>query len=186
MTYGPGVALSSPELVHPSALLYGQVSVGEGSSLWPHVVVRAERQDVRVGRFTNLQDFVMVHIGWDRGVAIGDYCSITHHVTLHGCSIGDRCLIGIGATIMDGCEVGAGSIVAGHAFLKEGTVIPPNSIVVGTPAKVVKTLDSSVPNIVNALLYHRNAAAYAGGNHRAWEGVDLDALQDEALRVLGV
>jgi carbonic anhydrase/acetyltransferase-like protein (isoleucine patch superfamily) len=76
---------------------------------------------------------------------------------------------------MDGAVIGENSIVAGHAFVREGTVIPPNSIVMGTPAKVVATRDNFVANRINAMLYHRNAVAYARGDHRAWTGPDFEA-----------
>ena len=139
---------------------------------------------ISIGRYTNIQDFVMLHIGVRSPTLIGDYCSITHHVTLHGCTIEDDCLIGINATIMDGCVVGRGSIVAGHSFLKEDTIVPPFSIVMGAPGKVVRSHDATRANIVNALLYHRNAQAYAQGLHRAWEDIDFGAIEAEADRII--
>lgn len=161
--------------IHESAAVFGNVAIGEGASLWPGVVVRAELQSVTIGQFVNLQDHVMVHIGYETSTVIGDYASITHRVVLHGCAIGENCLIGIGATIMDGAVIGANSIVAGHAFVREGQIIPPNSIVMGTPAKVVRTADNFIANRMNAWLYHRNARAYAEGNHRAWAGAEFEA-----------
>ncbi|MDX2203507.1 MAG: gamma carbonic anhydrase family protein [Hyphomicrobiaceae bacterium] len=161
--------------IDPTARIFGRVSIAEGASVWPYAVVRAEAEEVRIGAFSNLQDHVMVHVGFHSPTIIGAYCSITHRVVLHGCRIGDNCLIGIGATLMDGVVVGENSIVAGHAFLREGTVIPPNSIVMGTPAKVVRTANSYVANRLNAMLYHRNGLAYARGDHRAWDGADYEA-----------
>ena len=154
----------------PTARTYGQVAIGEHASLWPYVVIRAESQHVHIGRYTNLQDHVMVHVGYGCPTVVGDYCSITHRVVLHGCTIGDNCLIGIGATIMEGAVIGENSIVAGHSFVADNTVIPPNSIVMGTPAKVVRNTNSFVTNRLNAMLYYRNALCYARGEHRAWEG----------------
>ena len=101
------------------AQLYGKVSIAEGSSLWPNAVIRAEAQEVRIGRYTNIQDFAMIHIGYDHPTEIGDFCSITHHATVHGASVGDAVLVGIHATLMDGAVIGAGSIVAGGALVKE-------------------------------------------------------------------
>jgi carbonic anhydrase/acetyltransferase-like protein (isoleucine patch superfamily) len=161
--------------VDPTASIYGRVTIAEGASLWPCAVVRAESQEVRIGHRTNLQDHVMVHVGYHVPTIIGDYCSITHRVVLHGCTIGDNCLIGIGATLMDGVVLGENSIVAGHAFLREGMVVPPNSIVMGMPAKVVRTHNSYVANRLNAMLYHRNALHYARGSHRAWDGHEYEA-----------
>ena len=161
--------------IHPSAHIYGNVEIGEGSSLWPCAVVRAESRFVRIGRCTNLQDHVMLHVGYHAPTIVGDYCSITHRVVLHGCTIGDNCLIGIGATVMEGAVIGESSIVAGHSFVADNTIVPPNSIVMGTPARVVRTVNSFVANRVNAMLYHRNALAYAKGDHRAWDGPEYEA-----------
>lgn len=161
--------------IDPSARVHGRVEIGEGSSLWPNTVIRSEGFHVRLGRCTNLQDHVMVHVGYAAPTIVGDYCSITHRVVLHGCTIGDNCLIGIGATVMEGVVIGENSIVAGHAFVTDNTIIPPNSIVMGTPAKVVRTESNFVGNKLNAMLYLRNARCYAKGDHRAWEGPEYEA-----------
>jgi carbonic anhydrase/acetyltransferase-like protein (isoleucine patch superfamily) len=161
--------------IDPTARIYGSVEVGEGSSLWPYAVIRAEAFAVHVGRMSNLQDHVMVHVG-DRGPTIvGDHCSIGHRGVLHGCMIGNNCLIGIGATVMDGAHIGENSIVAAHSYVAANMTVPPNSIVMGTPARVVRTTNSFVANRVNAMLYHRNALAYVEGNHRAWDGPEYEA-----------
>jgi carbonic anhydrase/acetyltransferase-like protein (isoleucine patch superfamily) len=152
----------------PTARVYGEVEIGENASLWPYVVIRAENRHVRIGRYTNLQDHVMIHVGYHAPTVVGDNCSITHRVVLHGCTIGDNCLIGIGATVMEGSVIGENSIVAGHSFVADNTIIPPNSIVMGTPAKVVRTVNSYVANKLNAMLYYCNAQGYARGHHRAW------------------
>jgi carbonic anhydrase/acetyltransferase-like protein (isoleucine patch superfamily) len=161
--------------IDPTARIFGNVEIGEAASLWPYAVVRAESHVVRIGRFTNLQDHVMVHVGYHSPTIVGDHCSITHRVVLHGCTIGDNCLIGIGATIMEGAVIGENSIVAGHSFVADNTIIPPNSVAMGTPAKVVRMANNFVVNRVNALLYHRNAVAYARGDHRAWDGPEYEA-----------
>jgi carbonic anhydrase/acetyltransferase-like protein (isoleucine patch superfamily) len=168
------VEIDSRAWVAPTAQLFGRVALGEGASVWHNAVLRAECQEIRVGRMTNVQDFVMIHVAYDRSTIVGAFCSVTHHVTLHGCTIEDECLIGINATVMDGAVVGRGSIVAGGAFVKEGTVIPPHSIVAGVPARVVRTRDSARENRLNAWLYHRNADHYRRGHHRAWEGPDYE------------
>jgi carbonic anhydrase/acetyltransferase-like protein (isoleucine patch superfamily) len=170
--------MNAPDLtraayVDPTARVFGHVTCGQGASFWPYAVIRSEHTRVEIGAYTNVQDHAMIHIGYSLPVVIGDYCSVTHRVVLHGCTIGDGCLIGIGATIMDGAFIGANSIVAGHTFVREGTTIPPNSVVMGTPGKVVATRDTYVANRINAMLYHRNALAYARGDHRAWEGPDF-------------
>jgi carbonic anhydrase/acetyltransferase-like protein (isoleucine patch superfamily) len=163
--------------IDPTARVWGEVSIGEGASLWPYVVIRAESKYVQVGRCSNVQDHVMVHIGYSGPTVIGDYCSIAHRAVLHGCTIQSNCLIGIGAIVMDGAVIGENSIVAGNALVREGTIVPPNSIVMGTPAKVVRTANNWVANRLNAWLYHRNAKHYARGEHRAWDGADYEAAK---------
>lgn len=166
--FGSGIRLDPTAWVHPSAQLYGDVEIGAEASVWPNVVMRAEGEFIRIGARTNIQDFVMIHYGVGTPTIVGDDCSITHHCTLHGCAIGDRVLVGIGATIMDGCEIGDNCIIAGGAFLKEGTQIPANSIVMGAPGKAVRVRDNAVANAFNAWMYAQNAKAYARGDHRLW------------------
>ncbi len=167
--------------VHPSVFqadgsrVFGKVAIGEGSSIWFNAVIRCETREVRIGRYTNLQDFTMIHVGYEASTTIGDFCTLAHRATVHGATVGDACLIGIGATLMDGAEIGAGSIVAGGAVVTEGQVFPEHSIIVGTPAKAIRERDSSKANRLNAWKYHRNAQAYLRGEHRAWEGKDYEA-----------
>ena len=156
----------------PGVQLYGRVRVGPGASLWPNCVVRCECHEVSIGRMTNVQDFVMIHVGYDHPTVIGDFCSITHHATVHGATVEDDCLIGINAVVMDGAVIGRGSIVAPGAVVTEGTVIPPGSIVAGVPGRVVRERDCARENRQNAWAYHRNAEAYRRGEHRAWEGAE--------------
>jgi carbonic anhydrase/acetyltransferase-like protein (isoleucine patch superfamily) len=161
--------------IDPTARIYGRVEIAAGASLWPYAVIRAEGFAVRIGRLSNLQDHVMVHIGDRTPTIVGDHCSVGHRAVLHGCTVGDNCLIGIGATVMEGAEIGENSIVAGHSYVANDTVVPPNSIVMGTPARVVRTANSFLSNRVNAMLYHRNAVAYVNGDHRAWDGPEYEA-----------
>ncbi len=172
--FGPGVVLDNPAFIHPTALVYGKVRLAEGSSLWPYSVIRAENYEIEIGAYANIQDHVMIHVGFSGGTTIGAYCSVTHHCTIHGARIGDNCLIGINATIMDDCVIGDNCIIAGGAFLKEKTVVPENSIVAGVPATVIRSRNSWVANRFNALVYHRNAESYARGDHRGWDGPDFE------------
>ncbi len=173
---GDHVTLEAPAFIHESALLYGKVHVGKGASIWPHVVTRAEVFEIRIGARTNIQDFVMIHVGMGTPTIVGEDCSITHRVTLHGCEIGDRCLIGIGATIMDGAKIGANSIVAGHAIVSEGSVFPENSVIAGVPAKLVATRDNGAANLANARFYEMNARNFANG---------ADVFTNDQLKELG-
>ncbi|WP_334129547.1 gamma carbonic anhydrase family protein [Sneathiella sp.] len=189
--FGPDVLINDAAFIHPSAQIYGKVRIEKGASLWPYTVIRSESSEVVIGEYTNIQDFAMIHIGSNSPTIIGAHCSITHHCTIHGCTIGDNCLIGINTTIMDDCVIGNNCIIAGHSFLKEGTVIPDNSIVMGTPGKVVRTQNNYTRCRMNAFLYYRNALAYARGEHREWASdecmkqvqIELEKLQAEQDRL---
>lgn len=159
----------------PGVQIYGRVRIDEEVSLWPNVVIRAEANDVHIGRYSNLQDFVMVHVGYGAPTHVGEFCSITHHTTLHGCTIEDHCLVGINAVVMDAAVIGRGSIVAGGAMVTEGSVFPPNSVIAGVPAKQIGERDSARANRLNAWQYHLNMKAYQLGDHRCWEGSEYES-----------
>jgi len=165
-TIGDHVTLNDPAFIHPTALIHGKVRLEEGSSVWPYVVFRAEMYEVVIGARTNIQDHVMVHVGMRTGTYIGEDCSITHKVCLHGCTIGDRTLVGIGATIMDGARIGSNCIVAGHSIVTENAEFPDNAIIAGVPAKQVGTRDCGEANLINARFYFRNAQNFAKGVDR--------------------
>ncbi len=169
---GPHVTLNNPAFIHDSALLFGKVTIGPGASIWPHVVTRAEIHEIIIGERTNVQDHVMIHVGLGSPTLIGADCSITHRVVLHGCEIGDRVLIGIGATVMDAAKIGNNSIVAGHSIVTEGSEFPENSIIAGSPARLVRTRDNGAANLLNARFYYQNALNYAK---------DIDRLTPEQM-----
>ncbi|MGF1607629.1 MAG: gamma carbonic anhydrase family protein [Rhodothalassiaceae bacterium] len=163
---GSQVVLDDPAFLHRTACLFGKIYIGPGASVWPYAVMRAEVHEIRIGARSNIQDFVMIHVGTTTPTIVGEDCSITHHVTLHGCHIGDRCLIGINATLMDGARIGANSIVAGHAIVTEHQAFPENSVIAGTPARLVTRRDNSAQTLANAQFYHLNAQNYAQGRDR--------------------
>ena len=161
-----------------TATLSGSITLGAGVSVWHNAVLRAECCEIRVGRMTNLQDFVMVHVGFDDPTVIGEFCSIAHHATVHGCTIEDHCLIGINAVVMEGARIGRGSIVAGGAMVREGGEFPAGSIIAGVPAKRIGERDSARANRLNAWLYHRNAEFTRRGDQRAWQGADFETWRE--------
>ena len=179
--HGDEAASASLQSIHPSvwiapsAQLFGKISIGEGSSVWHNAVARSECQEIRIGSLSNIQDFVMLHVGYEESTIIGDFCSIAHHATLHGCSVGDACLVGIGAVVMEGAVIGDGSIVAGGAVVPEGRIFPPCSVIAGVPGRVIVERDNTRANRMNAWLYHRNAQASREGRQRAWEGAEFEA-----------
>jgi carbonic anhydrase/acetyltransferase-like protein (isoleucine patch superfamily) len=127
--------------VDVSAQVIGDVHLGAESSLWMNVVVRGDVNHVRIGARTNLQDLTLVHVMRNtHPTQIGDEVTVGHSAVVHGCTIEDRCLIGMGAILLNGCRIGTGSIVAAGALVPEGMAIPPGSMVMGVPAKVKRTL----------------------------------------------
>ncbi|GAA3702036.1 gamma carbonic anhydrase family protein [Zhihengliuella alba] len=149
--------VSPTAFVAPTAVLSGDVEIGDRASVFYGVSVRGDSDAIRVGARSNLQDNVVVHA--DRGVpcTVGEGVSVGHSAVLHGCTIGDDCLIGMSATVMNGSEIGAGSLVAAGALVLEGTQVPPRSLVAGVPAKVRRELtDDEVAGL------HRNAETYLG------------------------
>jgi carbonic anhydrase/acetyltransferase-like protein (isoleucine patch superfamily) len=133
--------------VHPtayiddSAQVIGDVEIGEESSVWMCVVVRGDVHRIRIGRRSNVQDGTIVHVMKDtHPTIIGDEVTIGHAAVVHGCTIEDRCLIGMGAILLNGVRVGTGSIIAAGSLLPEGTEVPPRSLVMGSPGKVKRTL----------------------------------------------
>lgn len=165
-TRGNDIIIDESAFIHPTELLYGKVRIGQDSSVFPYVVMRSEAFEIRIGARTNIQDFVMIHIGNTSPTIVGDDCSITHHVTLHGCEIGDRCLIGINSTIMDGAKIGANSIVAEHSLVRAGQKFPENSVIAGSSARLMKERDCGPANLMNAWMYQAISSGYAEGRDR--------------------
>lgn len=123
-----------------NAVVTGEVELGEDASVWFGCVLRGDDAPLIVGRRSNIQDLTMVHA--DPGVTnrIGSECTIGHRCVLHGAVVEDRCLIGMGAILLGGSQIGSESIVAAGAVVKEGAVIPPRSLVVGVPGRVVRSV----------------------------------------------
>jgi carbonic anhydrase/acetyltransferase-like protein (isoleucine patch superfamily) len=133
--------------VHPtayvddSAQVIGDVEIGEESSVWMCVVVRGDVHQIRIGRRSNVQDGTVVHVmNGTHPTTIGDNVTIGHAAVVHGCTIADQCLIGIGAILLNGSHVGTQSIVAAGTLLTEGMMVPPRSLVIGSPGKVKRLL----------------------------------------------
>lgn len=133
--------------VAEGAQLVGNVIMDEYSSVWHNVVARADINTIKIGKYTNVQDNAVLHVEDTKSTIIGDFVTVGHGAILHGCKIEDHCLIGMGAIVLNGAVIGRGSIVAAGALVKENDVIPPFSMVMGIPGKVVKTLPENTDNI---------------------------------------
>ena len=135
----PEIAKSA--YIDPAAIIIGDVKIDEDASIWPLTVVRGDVHYIRIGARTNIQDGSVLHVMRDEyPLILGDDVTVGHKVCLHGCTIANRCLIGMGSIILNGVIIGEGSIVAAGALILERTVIPPGSLVVGHPAKIKRQL----------------------------------------------
>lgn len=124
-----------------TATVVGDVEIGAGSSVWFGAVIRGDVFHIRIGRETSIQDNSVLHVTHDRfATLVGNRVTVGHSVTLHGCSIGDLCIIGMGSTVLDQVEVGERCIVGAGALLTPGTKVPPGHLVVGSPARVKRPL----------------------------------------------
>jgi carbonic anhydrase/acetyltransferase-like protein (isoleucine patch superfamily) len=126
--------------VAANATVLGNVTLGAHSSVWYGCVLRGDINSIEIGEGTNIQDLTMVHLADDYGVKVGRYCTIGHGAIIHACEIGDECLIGMGATILDGAVIGDHCIVGANALVTQRFVAPPGSMILGSPAKVTRPL----------------------------------------------
>lgn len=127
--------------VADSADVVGDVEIGENSSVWFQAVLRGDIEPIRIGANTNIQDGTIVHTNVGTPTVVGDWVTIGHRAVIHGCTIENHCLIGMGAIVLNNVRVGEGSIVAAGAVVLDDTVIPPRSLFMGTPAKFRRDLD---------------------------------------------
>lgn len=133
-------AIAKNAFVAPNATLIGKVTIAEDASIWFQCVLRGDVEDIIVRKGANVQDLAMVHADMGFKADIGEYVTVGHHATVHGCTIGSGSLIGINAVVLNGAKVGKNCIVGANALVPEGMEIPDNSLVVGAPAKVKRTL----------------------------------------------
>jgi carbonic anhydrase/acetyltransferase-like protein (isoleucine patch superfamily) len=131
----PRVAATA--FIAESAMLIGDVMIGEESSVWYHSVLRGDMNFIRLGDRTNIQDLSVLHVRYrEQATVVGNEVTVGHRVVLHGCTIGDRVLVGMGAIVMDGVVIGEDCVVGAGALVTPGTVVEPGSLVLGAPAKV--------------------------------------------------
>lgn len=129
--------------IAPDAHVIGKVELGEDVGIWFGAVLRGDNEPIRVGARTNIQEGAMVHVDPGVPAIIGEGCTIGHHAIIHGCTIGDNTLIGMGATILNNAKIGRNCLVGANALVTEGKEFPDNSLIVGSPAKAIRTLDEA-------------------------------------------
>ena len=172
MTIAPGASILSAAgrtpTIDPSAFVaagarvVGGVTLSEGASVWYNAVLRADGDTITIGVGSNLQDNVSVHVDAGRPVVIGENVSVGHNAVVHGCTVGDGSLIGMGAVVLSGAVIGEGCLIAGGAVVLEGAVIPPGSLVAGVPAKVRRELteDERAGILRNAQAYREHVVEH--------------------------
>ena len=155
--------VSASAFVAPDAWIIGDTTVGDNVSIFFNAVLRGDIQAIKIGRGTNLQEHTLVHTSQGMSPALlGEDVTVGHRAIIHGCSIGDRCLIGMGATVLDNAEIGNECIIGAHTLIPKGMKIPPRSLVVGTPGKVARQLtDDEIKSLVaSAKGYQELGATY--------------------------
>lgn len=151
--------------VADTAIVAGDVKIGKGSSIWFGTVIRGDLASIKIGEYTNIQDLCVLHCDPGEDSVIGDYVTIGHHAIIHAKKIGDNALIGIGSIILGGAEVGEGCIIGASTLIREKAIVPPYSIVVGIPSKIIGKVDKDKveENIVRAKRYYEKALTYLKG-----------------------
>lgn len=164
----PVIADRSRYWIAPSAVVLGRVTLGEDASVWHQAVLRGDNADIRIGARSNVQDGAVLHADDGSPLTVGADCTIGHRVILHGCTIEDGVIVGMGATVMNGAVIGAGSFVGANALVTENKTFPPGSLIVGAPAKAVRPLDPAASSALR-----ESAAQYVSNWKRAAAGLVL-------------
>ena len=154
--------------IAPDAHVIGRVRLGEDASVWFGSVLRGDNELIDIGERTNIQEGSMLHTDMGFPMTIGADCTIGHHAILHGCTIGENSLVGMGATILNGAKIGPNSLVGANALVTEGKEYPENALIVGSPAKAIRTLDAAAVERLRwtALHYVENWKRFSVGMRR--------------------
>lgn len=152
--------IAETAFVADGATVAGDVELADGVNVWFGCVLRSEYEGIRIGAETNIQDLSVVHADPGFPMVVGERVTVGHRVVLHGCTVGDDVLVGMGAVIMNGARIGARSVVGAGAVVTEGTDVPPDSLVVGVPAKVLEGREVPPAPRPNVAVYRYNADLY--------------------------
>ncbi|MEX0852898.1 MAG: gamma carbonic anhydrase family protein [Bauldia sp.] len=166
---GPELPAEGAYWIAPNAAVIGKVTVGEGVGIWFGVVVRGDNERILIGGGTNLQEHAVLHSDVGSPLTIGRGCTIGHRAVIHGCTIGDNVLVGMAAVILNGARVGDDCLIAAGTLVAEGREIPPGSLVIGVPGKVVRPLSHEEigRNRDSAAHYVANWRRFAAGLRRS-------------------
>jgi carbonic anhydrase/acetyltransferase-like protein (isoleucine patch superfamily) len=157
--------LNGQSYIAPNATLIGAVTVEENASIWFNVIIRADNDQIHIGNGSNIQDGSVLHVDPGFPLIVGRLVTVGHKVILHGCTIGDGSLIGMNAVVLNGARIGRGCLIGANALVTENMVIPDGSVVLGSPGKIVRTLDDAARQklIESAEHYVENARRYRQG-----------------------
>lgn len=150
--------------VAPTAVVMGDVTLGAESSVWYTTVIRGDMAPITIGAQTNIQDGTIVHVDAGFPCTIGQRCGVGHRAILHGCTVEDECLIGMGSILLNGVHIGTGSVVAAGAVVPEGMKVPPGSLVMGVPGRIVRPVTPELRERITGTWEHYVAQAR---DHRA-------------------
>ncbi|MER9306062.1 gamma carbonic anhydrase family protein [Mesorhizobium sp. M0293] len=159
----PSFADAETNWIAPDATLIGDVRVGRNAGIWFGAVIRGDNEPIVIGADTNVQEHTVMHTDPGFPLSIGEGCTIGHRALLHGCTIGDNSLIGMGAIVLNGAKIGRNSLVGAGALVTEGKEFPDNSLIVGSPAKAIRVLDDA------AVARLRGSAAHYVANSKRFK-----------------
>lgn len=161
----PEIAEGSSIWIAPDAQVMGKVSLGQGSTVWFGAVIRGDNDSITIGEGTNVQDGAVLHADPGFPLLIGDNVTVGHRAIVHGCTIGSGSLIGMGATVLNGVEIGRNCLVGANALLTEGKSFPDGSLIVGAPAKAIRTLSPEQVAGIQQIAEHyvENGRRFAAG-----------------------
>jgi carbonic anhydrase/acetyltransferase-like protein (isoleucine patch superfamily) len=140
----PVVPDAANHWIAPDAHVIGRVRLGHNVGIWFGAVLRGDNELIDIGEGTNIQEHSLLHTDMGAPMTIGAFCTIGHHAILHGCTIGENSLIGMGATVLNHARIGSNCLVGANALVTEGKEFPDNSLIVGSPARAIRTLDTAV------------------------------------------
>ena len=160
-------AIHPTAFIAPGAAVMGDVTLGPDASVWYGAVLRADMAPITVGAETCLQDGTIAHVDDDAPCTIGRRVGVGHRVILHGCTVEDECLIGMGSVLLNHVTIGTGSVVAAGAVIPEGMKVPPGSLVMGVPGRIVRTVDASLAQRITETWTHyvQQARAHRTGRY---------------------
>jgi carbonic anhydrase/acetyltransferase-like protein (isoleucine patch superfamily) len=156
--------------IDPTAVIIGNVRIANGASVWPYAVLRGDQNLIEIGEGSNIQDHVVIHVDPVDSAIIGKDVSVGHGAIIHGAEIGDRCIVGMNSTVLNGAKIGEETIIGAGALVPGGMRVPPRSIVVGVPGKVIKEDQQTNRDACerNASAYHRLRDEFIAGQHNRY------------------